>query len=84
MNRLTLILLCLSYATTLFSQEAITEANYLKEDSILWMNYQKQVEKLRKDWELMPDKRDSIQVFFNGNLKKAYEKNRKFALGHPY
>lgn len=63
MNRLTLILLCLSYITTLFSQETITESNYLKEDSILWMNCQKQVEKLRKDWELMPDERDSIQVF---------------------
>lgn len=80
MNRLTLILLCLSYATTLFSQEAITESNYLKEDSILWMNYQKQVEKLRKDWELMPDKRDSIQVFFNENLKKAYEENMRLAI----
>lgn len=79
MNRLTLILLCLSYATTLFSQEAITESNYLKEDSTLWMNYQKQVEKLRKDWELMPDKKDSIQNVYNENYKKALEENIKLA-----
>lgn len=80
MDKLNLILVCLFCVTNLYSQEAITEFNYLKEDSTLWMNYEKQVEKLRKDWEIMPDKRDSIQSVFNENLRKASEENIRLAV----
>lgn len=80
MNKLTILFLCLSYVTGLHSQEAITEANYLKEDSTLWMNYEKEVEKLREDWQRIPDKRDSIQSIFNEKLKKASEENIRLAI----
>lgn len=41
MNKLYLLFICLFSITDLYSQDLITEANYLKEDSIIWMNYEK-------------------------------------------
>ena len=57
--------------TKLHSQEIITEANYLKEDSILWSNFENQQNTLSQYWETMPDKRDSIQNIFDEILEKA-------------
>ena len=41
-NKLYLVSICLLSITKLHSQEIITEANYLKEDSILWSNFENQ------------------------------------------
>lgn len=73
MNKLVLILVYLFCATELYSQEIITESNYLKEDSLLWIDYGKQQEKLSQYWTTMPDKKDSIQSLF----KEIYEKVSK-------
>lgn len=79
MNRLNLILMCLFCATKLYSQDAITESNYLKEDSILWINYGIQQKKLSQDWESMPDKRDSIQNVYHEMYNRVSEENIKLA-----
>lgn len=71
MNKLYLLLLCLFNITNLYSQDLITEENYLKEDSIIWMNYEKRQEELSQIWETMPEKKDSIQRIFDDIYKKA-------------
>lgn len=71
--------MCLFCATKLYSQDAITESNYLKEDSILWINYGIQQKKLSQDWESMPDKRDSIQNVYHEMYNRVSEENIKLA-----
>lgn len=80
MNRISLLLACLFSITNLYSQEKITEADYLKEDSILWANYENQQEALSQCWETMPDKRDSIKNVFNEINEKASQANIELAI----
>lgn len=80
MNKINLILVCLLCVTKLYSQEVITESNYLKEDSILWIDYEKQQEKLSQYWETMPDKKDSIQNLFKEIYEKVSKDNIELAM----
>lgn len=80
MNKLYLLLLCLFNITNLYSQDLITEENYLKEDSIIWMNYEKRQEELSQIWETMPEKKDSIQRIFDDIYKKASKANIELAM----
>lgn len=80
MNKLCLILVCLFSNIKLHSQEVITESDYLKEDSILWTNYENRQEELSKYWEVMPDKQDSIQKIFNEIYESASKKNIELAI----
>lgn len=80
MNKLYIVIICLLNITKLCSQEIITEANYLKEDSILWTNYEKQQEALSEYWETMPEKRDSIQHLYEDIYRKAAKKNIELAI----
>lgn len=79
-NKLSLVLVYLLGTAKLYSQEVITEANYLKEDSILWANYECQQEELSQYWETMPDKRDSLQSIFNELYKEAVRINIELAM----
>ena len=79
-NKLYLVSICLLSITKLHSQEIITEANYLKEDSILWSNFENQQNTLSQYWETMPDKRDSIQNIFDEILEKASKTNIELAI----
>lgn len=79
-NKLYLVSICLLSITKLHSQEIITEANYLKEDSILWSNFENQQNTLSQYWEIMPDKRDSIQNIFDEILEKASKTNIELAI----
>lgn len=80
MNKLYLTCICLYGFINLYSQEKRTEVDYLKEDSILWMNFEKTHEELNKLWEMMPEKRDSIQCLFNDNYNKATKANIELAI----
>lgn len=80
MNKLVLILVYLFCATELYSQEIITESNYLKEDSLLWIDYGKQQEKLSQYWTTMPDKKDSIQSLFKEIYEKVSKANIELAM----
>ncbi len=80
MNKLYLLYICLFSITNLYSQELITEENYLKEDSIIWMNYEKRQEELGRIWKTMPEKRDSIQHISEDIYKKASKANIELAM----
>lgn len=80
MKKLYVICVYLFSFANLYSQGKITEANYLKEDSTLWMSYEKDQEELRKLWEIIPEKRDSIQCIFNENYTKASKANIELAI----
>ncbi len=80
MNKLCFVCICLYACINLYAQERITETNYLKADSILWTNFEKKNEELSKLWEIMSDKRDSIQNVFHENLKEASRENIELAI----
>lgn len=80
MNKFILIFVLLAGIGPLYAQKAINEANYLKEDSLLWMQYEHKQEELSRMWEAMPDKRDSIQRVFDEMSRKASEKNIELAI----
>ncbi|MCC8172595.1 MAG: hypothetical protein LIP00_12625 [Parabacteroides sp.] len=80
MNKFILVFILLIGAGRLYPQKAITEANYLKEDSLLWMQYENKQEELSRIWEALPDKRDSIQRVFDEMSRKTFEKNIELAI----
>lgn len=80
MNKLYVVLICILSITKLYSQEIITEANYLKEDSILWISFEKQQEELSQYWATMPEKKDSIQNVFDNIYKKVSKENIDLAM----
>lgn len=80
MNKVCFVFICLFSITKLHSQEAITERNYRKQDSILWANYEKQQEELSKYWKTIPDKQDSIQKLFNELYESTSKKNIELAI----
>lgn len=80
MNKLYLLSLCLFSITNLYSQSLITEENYQKEDSIIWINYEKGQKELSQIWETMPEKKDSIQRVFGDIYKKASKANIELAM----
>lgn len=73
MNKLYLLSICLLSITNLYSQDLITEENYLKEDSIIWMNYEKRQEELSQIWETMPEKKIVFSAFLMTFIKR-YQK----------
>lgn len=80
MNKLLWFFIFLAGTGRLYSQNTITEAAYLKEDSLLWTQYENRQEELSRLWEAMPDKKDSIQHAFDEMSRKAAEKNRELAI----
>lgn len=70
----------LFYTTISHAQELITQENYLKQDSLLWMEYQHQQDSLSQCWETLPGKRDSIQQIFDRLLKETRKKNVDLAI----
>lgn len=80
MAKLCLIVFCLFCVLNLYSQEAITEANYLKQDSILWADFTLRQQELEECWNSVPDKRDSIKNIFDGIFNEASQKNIELAI----
>lgn len=78
--KLCLVCICLYGFTNLYSQERITEANYLKEDSLIWMNYGKQEGELYKLQAIMPEKKDSLQKVSYDNYKNVSKANMELAI----
>lgn len=74
------VILCLSGAVRLFSQEAITEANYLKQDSLLWAEYNSRTTELGEYWKANPESKDSIQHVYREVYQKASEGNIALAM----
>ncbi|HMR19033.1 MAG TPA: hypothetical protein PKA53_07015, partial [Sphingobacterium sp.] len=63
----------------LFSQE-ITEKNYLKLDSALWIQYEQDMEKISKDFTNYPEKKDSLQKVSEYIFEVTSKKNRELAI----
>ena len=59
--------------------ETLTEENYLHEDSLLWINFEKQTEGLIAILDSLPNQRDSIINVYNVILEKANQKNIELA-----
>ena len=55
--------------------ETLTEENYLHEDSLLWINFEKETEGLIAILDSLPNQRDSIINVYNVILEKANQKN---------
>ncbi|ADV44288.1 hypothetical protein [Bacteroides helcogenes] len=73
-------LLCLSGTAVLYSQETITEANYLKQDSLLWAEYESRTAELSQYWKTNPEVKDSIQHVYQKVYRKASEGNIALAM----
>lgn len=58
----------------------ITEENYLSEDSVLWMTFERDTEKLIAILDSMPNKQDSIVEVYNTLLEEANHENIELAL----
>ncbi|RHJ91355.1 hypothetical protein [Parabacteroides bouchesdurhonensis] len=80
MKTIILLGLTLFCCINIHSQEIITEANYLKQDSILWTDFGIKQEQLFHCWEIMPDKQDSIKSEYDKLLKIANDKNIELAI----
>lgn len=74
------VLFCISNITNIYSQEIITEANYLKQDSLLWLEYEDRTTELNKYWESDPEARDSIQHLYKEIYQKASKENIALAM----
>lgn len=59
--------------------ETLTEENYLHEDSLLWMSFEKETEALVAILDSLPNQRDSIINVYNVILEKANQKNIELA-----
>ena len=59
--------------------ETLTEENYLHEDSLLWINFEKETEGLIAILDSLPNQRDSIINVYNVILEKANQKNIELA-----
>ena len=59
--------------------ETLTEENYLHEDSLLWINFEKETEGLIAILDSLPNQRDSIINVYNIMSEKANRKNIELA-----
>lgn len=59
--------------------ETLTEENYLHEDSLLWINFEKETEGLIAILDSLPNQRDSIINVYNSLNEKANQKNIELA-----
>ena len=67
------------FSVSLFGQE-ITEEKYLKLDSILWKQYEADMEALSKNFREFPEKKDSLMKVADNILKIALKENRELAM----
>ncbi len=77
------ISICLAvfyFAAEASAQNSIMEAAYLKQDSLLWADYQNQMEVLETLWETLPDKRDSLQTVSDQLYEKTAARNIELAV----
>lgn len=65
--------------TSKVKNDVLTEANYLHEDSVLWMDFEKKNEMLTMMWDSLPSKRDSIQEVYDSMLEDANRMNIELA-----
>lgn len=77
---LVILSVLLFYGSISHAQELITQENYLKQDSLLWLEYEAQQKFLSQYWETMPNKRDSIQQTFDKLLQETLKKNKDLAI----
>lgn len=70
---LTVLILSLISFHKVFSQE-ITEEKFLNLDKEIWETYESEASSLFKFYELLPDKKDSLDIVFNELKKKAEQK----------
>lgn len=75
---ITLALLTISCNSKIHN-ETLTEENYLREDSLLWINFEKETEGLIAILDSLPNQRDSIINVYNVILEKANQKNIELA-----
>ena len=75
---ITLALLTISCNSKVHN-ETLTEENYLHEDSLLWMSFEKETEALVAILDSLPNQRDSIINVYNSLNEKAIQKNIELA-----
>ena len=77
-----LSLLLMSSCNFKVSDEALTEENYLHEDSLLWITFNNETDNLFSLLENQPESKDSIIDIYNAMIEDANRKN--IALAFKY
>jgi hypothetical protein len=67
------------FSVSLFAQE-ITEENYLKSDSLLWIQYELDMEMLSTNFKAFPEKKDSLKKAADNIYEIASRENRELAI----
>ena len=75
---ITLALLTISCNSKVHN-ETLTEENYLHEDSLLWINFEKETEGLIAIMDSLPNQRDSIINIYNSLNEEVDKKNIELA-----
>lgn len=77
---ITIILCLLLTSFTAEKNTDITEANYLREDSLLWYGYEENANIIYRVMKGHPEKSDSLEKRLSQLLSKASVKNVELAL----
>lgn len=73
-----LVLLCGAYDAA--AQRPDREKEYLRKDSVLWLDYEKRQQEMSALWQQLPDRQDSIQQAFDDLLADVLRKNTQLAM----
>lgn len=73
-----LVLLCGAYDAA--AQRPDREKEYLRKDSVLWLDYEKRQQEMSALWQELPDRQDSIQQAFDDLLADVLRKNAQLAM----
>ena len=73
-----LVLLCGAYDAA--AQRPDREKEYLRKDSVLWLDYEKRQQEISALWQQLPDRQDSIQQAFDDLLADVLRKNAQLAM----
>ena len=73
-----LVLLCGAYDAA--AQRPDREKEYLRKDSVLWLDYEKRQQEMSALWQQVPDRQDSIQQAFDDLLADVRRKNAQLAM----
>jgi hypothetical protein len=76
---LVIVITFLCVSGSLSAQE-ITEENYLKADTLLWEQYERDMERISQTRKAYPEKKDSLREVANTVLELALKKNRELAI----
>lgn len=80
MKKTIIFLSILLFSVIICAQDAITEENYRRVDSLIWEDYQKQVEPIMTSLQAYPEKKDSLYAEYQRIYEEAQRRNLETAI----